>query len=71
MTEEQRLPNDVRTAEELDAYLRGKGVKAVLTTLYPTGAHVEAFVEGRKTVTGSGPTSSHAFDAMLGKLEAP
>lgn len=65
----QALPNDTRTAEELDAHLRAKGIRAVLTTLTPHGAHVEAFVEGSRTLTASGPTSSHAFDALLGKLE--
>ena len=68
----QRLPNDTRTAAELDAYLRAKGVRAVLTTLTPHGAHVEAFRDGGAgSLTATGPTSSHAFDALLGKLEEP
>lgn len=80
---EGKLPNDTRTASDLDAFLRSKGVRSVLTKFVDPGGTVQVVADLRpgdyqidaQVPAGSphrldafGPTASHAFDNLLGQL---
>jgi hypothetical protein len=65
------LPSDFRTAEELDAHLRAKGVRTVVTKFADPGGTVQVIAELSVEpfrLDAFGPTASHAFDNLLTKL---